>query len=50
MKTNQLRINQLSPEAYQWYLHYLDALDAKDVEGYTAFLAEGCRFFRREYV
>ena len=38
MKTENLRINQLSLEAYEWYLSYLKVLDSKDVEGYVAFL------------
>jgi ketosteroid isomerase-like protein len=42
MKTDQLRINQLSPVAYEWYLSYLDVLDQKNVEGYGAFLSEDC--------
>lgn len=42
MKTDNLRINQLSPSAYQWYLSYLKALDGKDIEGYGAFLSEDC--------
>lgn len=42
MKTDNLRINQLSPEAYQWYLSYLKVLDAKDIEGYGAFLSDDC--------
>ena len=42
MKTDNLRINQLSPEAYQWYLSYLKVLDGKDIEGYGAFLSDDC--------
>lgn len=42
MKTDKLRINQLSPAAYEWYLSYLKVLDAKDVEGYSAFLSDDC--------
>ncbi|MFE4105830.1 nuclear transport factor 2 family protein [Almyronema epifaneia] len=42
MKTDQLRINQLSPETYQWYLTYLEAVDTQDVEAYSRFLAESC--------
>jgi hypothetical protein len=40
MKTNCLRINQLSPDTYKWYLIYLEAVDTKDVEAYSPFLAE----------
>ncbi len=42
MKIDKLRINQLSPEAYEWYLSYLKVLDAKDIEGYGAFLSDDC--------
>ena len=42
MKTENLRINQLSPGAYEWYLSYLNVLDAKDVERYGAFLSDNC--------
>jgi ketosteroid isomerase-like protein len=38
---NHLRINQLSQNASHWYLErYLPALDALDLEGYAAFLAD----------
>jgi hypothetical protein len=39
MKTNNLRINQLSPEAYERYLTYLQVMDHKDVESYGTYLA-----------
>jgi ketosteroid isomerase-like protein len=42
MRTSNLRINQLLPETYQWYLDYLKVLDSKDIEAYSAFLAEDC--------
>lgn len=42
MKTDQLRINQLSPAAYDRYLQYLSAMDARDVNAYAAFLADDC--------
>ena len=42
MKTENLRVNQLSPAAYDAYLRYLAALDAKDVDAYGAFLADEC--------
>lgn len=42
MKTENLRINQLSPEAYEWYLRYLEALDTLDIEAYGKFLASDC--------
>lgn len=42
MITKNLRINQLSPTAYEWYQTYLAALDAKDLEAYAQFLADEC--------
>ncbi len=42
MRTDKLRINQLSPETYKWYLTYLEAVDTRDVESYSCFLAEDC--------
>ncbi|GAA6614935.1 nuclear transport factor 2 family protein [Scytonema sp. NUACC26] len=43
MRTNKLRINQLSQETYKWYLTYLEAIDTRDVETYSRFLAEDCQ-------
>lgn len=42
MRTDNLRINQLSPETYEWYLKYLKALDNLDIEAYSKFLAQDC--------
>jgi ketosteroid isomerase-like protein len=42
VRTNNLRINQLSPETYEWYLKYLEALDNLDIEPYGKFLAQDC--------
>ncbi len=42
MKTDKLRINQLSPQTYEWYLAYLQAIDTKNVELYATFLADDC--------
>ena len=42
MKTNKLRINQLSPQTYEWYLAYLQAIDTKNIEVYGIFLADDC--------
>lgn len=42
MKTDNLRVNQLSPAAYDWYRAYLQALDAKSLERYGTFLADDC--------
>ena len=32
MKTDQLKINQLSDPTYAWYLSYLEAIDTKNLE------------------
>ncbi len=40
MITSNLRINQLSHDAYQSYLRYLEVLDAKDIDAYAALLAD----------
>ncbi|QPH54627.1 nuclear transport factor 2 family protein [Pontivivens ytuae] len=40
MITSNLRINQLSDDAYRSYLQYLEALDAKDIDAYATFLAD----------
>lgn len=42
MITKNLRVNQLSDAAYQWYRGYLAAIDAKTLDGFGAFLADGC--------
>jgi ketosteroid isomerase-like protein len=42
MKTHNLKINQLSPKAYEWYIEYLNALDSLDIEAYSKFLAPDC--------
>lgn len=42
MKTDNIRINQLSLETYKWYLKYLEALDSLDIEAYGKFLAQDC--------
>jgi catechol 2,3-dioxygenase-like lactoylglutathione lyase family enzyme/ketosteroid isomerase-like protein len=39
MRTDRLRINELPEPAYRWYLEYLGALDAKDIDAYGAHLA-----------
>lgn len=41
---NQLKINQLSKEAFEWYLDYLAAVDHVDAERYGEFLADDCEF------
>ncbi len=42
MKSEKLRVNQLSTPVYQWYAASLATMDAKDVEGYGSFLADNC--------
>lgn len=42
MKTDRLRINQLSAKTYEWYLDYLQAVDTKNVEVYGTFLTDDC--------
>lgn len=49
MKTDQLRINQLSPSAYIWYLRYLTAIDSRNIESYASFLAESCTMSMNNY-
>ncbi len=45
MKTENLKINQLSAEAYEQYLAYLTAMDNKDVDAYGQFLADDVEMF-----
>lgn len=42
MRTDQLRINQLPSQTYGWYLDYLQAMDTKDIQLYSTFLADDC--------
>ncbi len=42
MKREQLRINQLTDDAFAWYLDYLSAMDAQDVARYGGFLDAAC--------
>jgi SnoaL-like domain len=42
MKTNELKVNQLSPKAYEWYLGYLNAMDKLDLDAYASYLATNC--------
>lgn len=41
---NELKINQLSTAAFDWYQDYLKAVDSTDAEKYGEFLAEDCEF------
>lgn len=42
MRADNLRINQLSSKTYEWYLAYLQAMDTKNIERYSTFLADDC--------
>ena len=42
MKSNNLKINQLSAQTYDWYLTYLEAIDSQNLKAYSDFLAEEC--------
>lgn len=46
MKTENLKINQISPQAYEWYLGYLEAIDSKDIQKYGTYLAEACVMYQ----
>lgn len=39
---NAVRINQLSDDAFEWYVGYLEALDCGDPEAFRAYLGEDC--------
>lgn len=41
---NELKINQLSEEAFEWYRQYLSAVDETNAEKFAEFLAEDCEF------
>jgi ketosteroid isomerase-like protein len=41
---NEIKINQLSEAAFEWYQRYLQAIDATNIEKYGEFLAEDCEF------
>ena len=41
---NELRINQLSPDAFTWYLAYLGSVDEQDADAFAAFLADDATF------
>lgn len=42
MKTDNLGRNDLSPGGFVWYRQYLEAMDAKDLELWSSFLADDC--------
>lgn len=41
---NELKINQLSSAAFEWYRNYLAAVDNRDIEKFAEFLAEDSEF------
>jgi len=41
---DDLRINQLSPDAFTWYLAYLQSVDEQDADAFAAFLADDATF------
>ena len=45
MKTAQLVRNDLTPGVFAWYLDYLAAMDAKDLDRYGSYLADDCVMF-----
>ena len=40
MRLDRLKVNELSEAGWAWYRAYLEALDAKDIVAYGAFLSE----------
>lgn len=46
MNTANLKINQISLQAYEWYLGYLEAIDSKDLQKYGTYLAEDCVMYQ----
>jgi ketosteroid isomerase-like protein len=40
MRTNSLRVNQLTAPGFDWYLNYLAILDRKDLHAYGSMLAD----------
>lgn len=41
---NELRINQLSPDAFTWYQAYLQSVDEQDANAFGSFLADDAMF------
>ena len=50
MNTANLNINQISPQAYEWYLGYLEAIDSKDIQKYGTYLAQDCVMYQNNNV
>ncbi|MEM9668462.1 MAG: nuclear transport factor 2 family protein [Pseudomonadota bacterium] len=49
MKLESLTRNDLTPEGFTWLTSYIAAIDARDIETYSDFLAENCSL-RMNYV
>ena len=41
---DKLKINQISPEVFEWYKKYLTAVDTRDADGFGEFLDENAEF------
>ncbi|MBV8885643.1 MAG: hypothetical protein JO235_16830 [Chroococcidiopsidaceae cyanobacterium CP_BM_RX_35] len=41
---NEIKINQISPKVFEWYLDYLQSVDTRDIETFSKFLANECEF------
>jgi len=42
IRSDKLRINQLSEKAFQWYLGYLNTIDNRDINSYGKYLSDDC--------
>jgi ketosteroid isomerase-like protein len=42
IRSDKLRINQLSEKPFQWYLGYLKTIDDNDVKSYSSYLSDEC--------
>jgi hypothetical protein len=49
IRSDKLRINQLSGKAFQWYLGYLNAIDDNDIESYSSYLSDECTLLINNY-
>jgi hypothetical protein len=49
IRSDKLRINQLSGKAFQWYLGYLNAIDDNDIESYSSNLSDECTLLINNY-
>ena len=49
MRTDRLARNDLSADGFDWYLRYLAALDAKDLDAYLAFFADDAELWMNNH-